>query len=128
MQSLFMALSGLNVRRAETTSMMTTKKKTQTKIKNPYAFRAVPRKGAAQRDNNQSMYTLKMMARDSYRSLRTHRTRARHNRWRNAAWFRPALMIWAVITLPIKAVLYSRANQSIVAAFGLSTLAVTSFA
>jgi hypothetical protein len=74
------------------------------------------------------MYTLKMTARDSYKALRARRTYARHNRRRNAAWFRPTLIAWAYVTFPIKHLMFSRANKSMVAAFGLSALATVAYA
>lgn len=75
-----------------------------------------------------NMYDLKEMARDSAKALRAQRSYNRLNRWINLKFFYYGVRVWARITLPVKYLLYSRANQSIAAMLAAGGFAVTSFA
>jgi hypothetical protein len=73
--------------------------------------------------NNAMTYTLEMASRDSARSLRQLRSYRRLSRWFSSPWYYRLALTWAIITIPIKAIMYNRTAPTVLG--GLLAAAIT---
>lgn len=66
--------------------------------------------------------------RGTTRTLEGYRSRKRIARWMTNVWVRRAAFVWAIITYPVKIVLYNRAAPTIIGTLTAGALATVAYA